>query len=310
MVLGGTRGQSNDAADGPAGFDDRERAAAAHGDPPVLARLALLWAGRQLVSRNAIAAALARDDLAAGERLVAFSLASFADRENRARPGTPAAAGRAGLRRSRYHDACEQLVRRGLVVVDQAASGRGRASTLALTFADEGPWWEGEINAQLFEAVLGYSPAQGPARLLLAATAALADEQRVVEGLTTERLCAAAGVADRTYRRARSALLASGELILRSGRGGRGNTNSWQIPDPRSRDAGVEPVSSRRVAPPPGARPLIATVAPLPPAAVEEGGRTTGVGRDGEGRLVGGGKGREDRMIRAQNCPVVTGVSA
>ena len=48
------------------------------------------------MSRQAIAAALARDDLSAGERLVAFSLASFADRENRARPGTPAAAAGAG----------------------------------------------------------------------------------------------------------------------------------------------------------------------------------------------------------------------
>ncbi len=48
------------------------------------------------MSRQAIAAALARDDLSSGERLVAFSLASFADRENRARPGTPTAAARAG----------------------------------------------------------------------------------------------------------------------------------------------------------------------------------------------------------------------
>jgi hypothetical protein len=36
------------------------------------------------MSREAIAAALARDDLSCGERLVAFSLASVADRENRA----------------------------------------------------------------------------------------------------------------------------------------------------------------------------------------------------------------------------------
>ncbi len=58
---------------------------------------------------QAIAAALARGDLSAGERLVAFSLASFADRENRAWPGAPAAG--AGLRRSRYLEAREQLVR-------------------------------------------------------------------------------------------------------------------------------------------------------------------------------------------------------
>jgi hypothetical protein len=41
------------------------------------------------MSREAIAAVLAREDLSCGERLVAFSLASFADRGNRARPGTP-----------------------------------------------------------------------------------------------------------------------------------------------------------------------------------------------------------------------------
>ena len=95
------------------------------------------------MSREAIAAALAREDLSCGERLVAFSLASFADRENRARPGTPAAAGRAGLARSRFLEARDRLVRRGLVVVEDAATGRGRASTLALSFAAAGPWWEG-----------------------------------------------------------------------------------------------------------------------------------------------------------------------
>ena len=113
------------------------------------------------MSRPAIAAALAREDLSSGERLVAFSLASFADRENRARPGTPAAAERAGLKRSWFLEAREVLVRRGLVVVEQAAGGRGQASMLWLPFADGGPWWEGEINAGLFEAVLTYSRAQG-----------------------------------------------------------------------------------------------------------------------------------------------------
>jgi hypothetical protein len=39
------------------------------------------------MSREAIAAVLARDDLSSGERLVAFSLASFADREQRPPPG-------------------------------------------------------------------------------------------------------------------------------------------------------------------------------------------------------------------------------
>jgi hypothetical protein len=62
------------------------------------------------MSRQAIAAVIARSDLASGERLVALSLASFAGRENRAWPGAPAASARAGLSRSRYQQAREQLV--------------------------------------------------------------------------------------------------------------------------------------------------------------------------------------------------------
>ena len=208
------------------------------------------------MSHQAIAAALARDDLSTGERLVTFSLASFADRENRARPGTPGAAERAGLARSRFLEARDRLAQRGLVVVKDAAGGRGRASTVALLFAATGPWWEGEINAELFEAVLGYSRTRGPARLLLAVIAALADEQGVVEGVTTERLCAAAGVADRTYRRARKTLLASGEVVLRCGSGGRGNTNCWEIPDPRT----------YRAREPGGRRPACTAAGGCPPA--------------------------------------------
>jgi hypothetical protein len=134
------------------------------------------------VSRQAIAAALAREDLAGGERLVAFSLASFAGRDGRAWPGAPAAAARAGLSRSRYLHDRDQLVRRGLIVVEEVASGRGRASTVALLFAGDGPWWEGEINAELFEAVLSRTCTRGPARLLLAALAALADPEGCVAG--------------------------------------------------------------------------------------------------------------------------------
>ena len=92
------------------------------------------------------------------------------------------------------------------------ASGRGHASTVKVLFAQFGPWQEGEVNAGLLEAVLGYSPARGPARLLLAALAALADEDGSVEGLTTDELCRVAGLANSTYRRARAALLASGEV--------------------------------------------------------------------------------------------------
>ena len=82
-----------------------------------------------------------------------------------------------------------------------------------------------------------------------------------MEDLTTEQLCSAAGLADKTYRRARQALLASGELVLLSGVGGRGNTNQWEIPDPRLLAGEPRtPTAGRRVPPPPGARPLIASV--------------------------------------------------
>jgi hypothetical protein len=90
---------------------------------------AVWWRG--IVSRQAIAAALAREDLMGGERLVAFSLASFAGRDGRGWPGASAAAARAGLSRSRYLHDRDRLVRRGLVAVEEVASGRGRASTVA-----------------------------------------------------------------------------------------------------------------------------------------------------------------------------------
>ena len=263
------------------------------------------------MSREAIAAALARHELSAGERLVAFSLASFADRDGRARPGTPAAAGRAGLKRSWFLEARELLERRGLVVVEQAGTGRGRASTLCLPFAEAGPWWEGEINAELFEAVLGYSRAQGAARLLLAAAAALADEQRVLEGFTTRQLCTAAGLSDTTYRRARTWLLGSGELVLVSGNGGRGKANCWEVADPRACAGEGAPVGRRRVAPPAGQRPLLASVSSAAATAVQErpGSEVDEVDSRGEDRLVQAVKGGGDRTLSAQNHPVGDGVS-
>jgi hypothetical protein len=261
------------------------------------------------MSREAIAAALARTDLSSGERLVAFSLASFADREHHARPGTPAAAARAGMQRSGYLEARDRLVRRGLVVVEAAAKGRGKASTLALPFAAAGPWWDGDINAELFEAVLGYSRAQGSARLLVAALAALADERGVVAEMTTEQLCAAAGVSDRTYRRMRGPLLASGAVVVHSSPGGRGNTNRWEIPDPRAGTAAAAPRPRRRVAPPGGVSPLIATIAP--PADEHLPFEISGsVERERSGEVVGGVKGCQDRMVSPENRPASSGVSA
>ena len=263
------------------------------------------------MSRAAIAASLARHELSAGERLVAFSLASFADRDGRARPGTPAAAGRAGLKRSWFLQARELLERRGLVVVEQAATGRGRASTLWLPFAETGPWWEGEINAELFEALLGYSRAQGAARLLLATAAALADERRVLEGVTTRQLCTAAGLSDTTYRRARTSLLASRELMLVTGNGGRGKANRWEIADPRARASEAAPAARRRMAPPAGQRPLLASVSSAAATAAQErpGSEVNEVESRSEDRLVQAANAGGERTLCAQNRPVGGGVS-
>ncbi|MGB0096448.1 MAG: DnaA N-terminal domain-containing protein, partial [Solirubrobacteraceae bacterium] len=184
--------------------------------------------------------------------------------------------------------------------------GRGRASTLGLRFADEGAWCEGEINAPLFEAALAYSRARGPARLLLATMAALANEERVVEDLTTEQLCNAAGLADRTYRRARQALLASGELVLLSGVGGRGNANRWEISDPRLlvREPGKPSSPSHRVPPPAGARPLVAPVAVCVSSTSQESPRSSDLRPVAAAR-----KGGQDQTLCVENCPILTGVS-
>jgi hypothetical protein len=247
------------------------------------------------MSRAAVAAVLALQDLSGGERLVALALASYADRDNRAWPGAPAAAARAGLGRSRYQEAREQLVRRRLVVVDERATGRGRASTVSLAFADAGPWWDGEVNVELLEAVLSHSRASGPARMLLATMAALADDEGTVRELSSEQLCAAAGVTDRTYRRARRALLASGELVVMSGTCGRGNTNVWAVADPRHGNGTEQVRATRRVPPPAGARPLVANARAM---ATETFTSSAAV------------KGGQDRTVSAKKCPVRTGVSA
>jgi hypothetical protein len=212
------------------------------------------------VSRAAIAAVLAREQLGAGERLVALSLASFANREQLAWPGVAAASARAGLSRSRYLEAREQLVRVGLLDVEERGLGRGRATTVRLLFAQFGPWWAGDINAELVEAVLGYSRARGPARLLLGALAALSNGNGVVQGLRTEELSRAAGLANSTYRRARAALLASGEVDVEGDTGGRGRTSRSTVHRPCELATGPRVSVTRRRTSRPGVRPLVAAV--------------------------------------------------
>ena len=169
------------------------------------------------MSYAAIAAVLARPAVSAGERLVAFSLASYANRDELAWPGSGVAAARAGMSASAFLEARDRLVGRGLVAIEEQGRGRGKASTLRLLFAQAGPWWESDINVELLEAVLCRSRASGSARVLLAVLAALSDKDGVVEDRSTDELRRAAGMADSTYRRARTALLHAGEAVARLG---------------------------------------------------------------------------------------------
>jgi hypothetical protein len=265
------------------------------------------------MSYTAVAAALAlEDDLPAGERQAAFSLASFANPEHRSRPGTPVAATRAGLSRSQYLAARDSLERRGLVVVEDPGGGRGNAPTVALVFAQTGPWIEGEINAPLFETVLSYSRTRGSARLLLAALAALAGDDLAVTGISTEELRAAAGMADSTYRRARTSLLSSGEAVVDVEGGGRGRTNSWLLTDPRCGNPQPLRAPRARVAPGAAARPLMApakapavTDADETAPAAAAGGHGNRPGLSGVSTVNPG----QDRTVSGRKGPGLSGVS-
>ena len=163
------------------------------------------------MSRQAIAAVLARTDLASGERLVALSLASFAGRENRAWPGAPAASARAGLSRSRYQQAREQL---------------GRARPGGCRRARHRPWSSehGHPPVRRHRSVVGRRhqrrALRGGAGLQpgpRTRAAPAGDDgrgrgrgRRRARPLDRRSCALAAGIADRTYRRARTALLASG----------------------------------------------------------------------------------------------------
>lgn len=212
------------------------------------------------MSHAAIAAVLARDDLAAGERLVAWSLASFANRDQVAWPGLAAATSRAGLGRSRYLDARDGLVHRGLLHIEQQGTGRGQTTVVRLLFAQSGPWWDGEVNVELAEAVLGHTRERGPARLLLATLAALSDANGSLCEITTAELCHAAGLANSSYRRARLALLASGEVVVDEDSGGRGRTSRWTVRCPSALDAQPQVSRRRRTLRRAGDRPLVAVV--------------------------------------------------
>ena len=200
------------------------------------------------------------------------------------------------MSRSRYLQARDGSC--AAAVVEAEASGRGRSSTLVLAFAEAGPWWEGEINVELLEAVLGYSAATGVARLLLAAMAAIADADGAVGDFTTEQICAAAGIAAKSYQRAKNELLASGELTLVNGVGGRGNTNAWFVSDPRARNGAVAQRARGRVRLHQRARPLVGV------ARSQAGARAVEASGSGDGE-----KGGQDQTVSPQNRLRLTGLS-
>jgi hypothetical protein len=174
-------------------------------------------------------------------------------------------------------EAREQLVARGLLAIESAARGRGQATTLIALFAQSAPWWDGEINARLLEQALSHSPVRGPARLLLATLAALANESGVADELSTEDLCHAAGLANSTYRRARSALLASGEVELVEDGGGRGRMNCWRVLVAAGEPQSTAPVRrARGRAPVPDQPPLLSPVRSERTAAVASQPRVAG----------------------------------
>jgi hypothetical protein len=265
------------------------------------------------MSHAAIAAVLRLEDVSAGERLAAFSLASFANREHRAWPGTPVAAARAGLSRSQYLAARDELARRGLVEIDDPGGGRGHSPVVSLRFARSGPWCDGDVNPGLVEAVLSYSRTRGSARVLLATLAAMADPHGTVTGLSAEEIQAAAGMADSTYRRARATLLDCGELMLAAAGGGRARTNDWQIPDPSSINPEAVMAARRRPMPRPGTRPLVATTQ-LPESAAEDQlgflvGAVAGVRKDPGLSGVSAANPSQNRTVPRVKGPGLSGVS-
>ena len=86
------------------------------------------------MSYRAIAAALELREVSTGERLVAFSLASYANSDRQAWPNNEVAAARAGLARSRYLAARRSLAERGLIQIEHAGgTNREIAQTLFVT---------------------------------------------------------------------------------------------------------------------------------------------------------------------------------
>jgi hypothetical protein len=277
-------------------------------DPAVLVR-------ESVVSHAAIAAAIALRPASTGEQLTALSLASFANREHRAWPGARIAAARAGLSRSQYLACREALERRGHLRVHGGPLGRGQSQPVTLVFAATGPWCDDELNPVLLDVVLSHSQSRGSARVMLATLAALADGAGRVHGVSTEDLCQLAGVEERTYRRARSTLLASGELTVTQAGGGRARSNEWLLPDPRSANPSGLTARARRPITPASARPLLRAIirrtdTPAETAPPNALGAPGGAGNPGQDGALCDQNPGQDRTLSALERPGLTGVSA
>ena len=169
--------------------------------------------------------------------------------------------------------------------------------------------------------MLAYSPVRGPERLLLATMAAVADE-RGERARPLDRAAVRGGRhrgQDLPARaRRRCSRRASSSWSAASAAAGTRTCGRCAI---RARSATRSPAASpRRVAPPAGARPLVASAGFARVAAqVQESATTTG-GKGGQDRTltagnspiltgVSGSKGGHDRTVSPEKCPVVTGVS-
>jgi hypothetical protein len=114
------------------------------------------------MSYRAIAAALALADVSVGERLTAFSLASYANRAQLAWPAARTVAARAGLSRRQYLTTRARLADRGLIVLEPAPGGPTQSVVMRLCFAEHGPSIEREVNADLLR--VGPGPQLGARR--------------------------------------------------------------------------------------------------------------------------------------------------
>ena len=262
------------------------------------------------MSRQAIAAALAREDLSCGERLVAFSLASFADRENRARPGTPAAAARAGLARSRFLEARDRLVRRGLVVVERCCERAGSGEHGRAAVRGDGSVVGGRDQR---------GAVRGGARLQPHARPRAAAARR--DGGPGKRAGRRRGRHDRAAVRGGG----GGRQDLSAGAGdvagiGRGGPSRRIAVVGGTRTAGRSPTRVLRRARPRRHAPARSAAGGCPPADGDRRGasrRTRKTSRRSEPRScptpgsgVGAVKGGQDRTVSTQKGPVLTGVSS